>query len=67
MYPLENYYDDKAMKPGITLYKTILEFEERRASGAYSGPVLKMAIPETVLMIDNSCSMIYETDGCIKV
>lgn len=63
----ESYYDDKKVKPGIALYKLILEIEERRANGQYSGPTLNLNIPETVLLNDNSNSLIYTEEGAVKV
>ena len=44
-FPLENYYDDKKIKPGLSLYKVlqiiikaILDIEDRRVSKEYNGP-----------------------------
>ena len=49
------------------MIQLILEIEERRANNEYSGPYLQLAIPETVLLNDNSNSMIYTEDGIVKV
>lgn len=49
------------------MIQLILEIEERRANNEYSGPYLHLAVPETVLLNDNSNSMIYTEDGIVKV
>ena len=63
----ESYYDDKLVKPGVWLYRSIVDIEEKRVSGEYSGPHLEMMVPETVLLTENSNSMVAIHAGKVRV
>ena len=63
---LESYYDDKKIKPGISLYKAIMLTEDKRREGEWTGPFLQINMHPTVAFTDNVNTMIYNDQGIIK-
>ena len=61
-----HYYRNKAVKPGLSLYRYIVEGQElRKTHSNLNG--LKINIPPTLIYCDNSYQLIYTENGSPRV